>query len=337
MKKKFSYIALIFFCLAAILSIAGCNKDKQQYQKKTDHGQQYYKTSTPGQFLKKWMNKIKADSKTVVFLDLDDTVFSQPPNSIIRSDIYYFLRGNEKAKYPEMAEKEIHQRIRPLLMNVTNDLSYQLTDKLLPEVINELTRRGVTVVGLTAREKRFIPVTLKWLKQLNIQFSPVAEEAITDKTFHSPVIVKQGVLFAGGNKKGDIITALLRSKKIPQPEQILFMDDRADHVNSVDRALTAWDSKIKVSLVQCTYPEVAFKPHNGELITKELLRHLADGYQNQNKTVAKLLQTDPYTRELIASQYNISQNDKLLPDLFLEMHSGRQSDKIGNYKLASAL
>lgn len=293
--KKFSFHMMVSLLLISFAALANANDwFKQQ-------GVDYHETAEPGKFLLEWMKQEPAKKNGVILLDLDDTVFSTPPGKWLRPNIYYDLRQEQAAKHPELTFAEAGHRVNPLLVTAFLQLPYKLTDKQITKAINRLKKEGFTILGFTSREKDVIPDTLKWLKRLKVNFSQeLAEETITMGEGKHPLIIENGVVFAGNNKKGDALAKLLSLGKLGKPETIVFIDDRSDHLKTTTEAIVSAKQNIHFVPVLCTYPEVAFKPYDKKQVGHALLSFLVD--KQKQKKIGALLDSDAYTYEFVTEQ-----------------------------------
>ena len=67
-------------------------------------------------------------------------------------------------------------------------------------------------------------------------------------------MLEHGVVLVGqGNKKGDVLIALMEHKLLPTPQQVMLIDDHSRHLNSVQQAVMNFDSGITYAPVLCTY------------------------------------------------------------------------------------
>lgn len=294
MKNFFFNITLVMLLVSVAISVSVDDWFKQ-------HGVDYYETPAPGKFLLQWMKQKTLTKNTVILLDLDDTVFSTPADNWVRPDVYYNIREEQIKKYPNLTTKEVEHRIKPLLLRVFTSLPYLLTDKQLPKAINTLKAKGFTVLALTAREKRIIPNTLQWLKRLKVNFSrKLADDEIAIKKNNLPIIIKEGVIFVGPASKGDALNLLLNSGKLGKPETILFIDDRINHLKTTTTAVVSRKQNITFIPVLCTYPKITFKPYEAKQAARILLRFVYDNCEK--KEIKALLDSDPYTDEIVTQQ-----------------------------------
>lgn len=259
-----------------------------------------YTASKTGEFLKKWASEIDAPEDTLVLLDLDDTVISTPLDRWVRPSIFYHFRDQQLEKYPHYSPKQAGDRLDHLLVPVFLRLPYELTDGVLPEAISQLQKKGIKVLGFTAREEVVIPETMKTLKGLNVAFeSTLMEGEFSMENKHS-LYVKEGVVFIGhGNSKGTALIALLKSGKLGKPKKVLLVDDRMEHLKTTDEAVKTWDKSLEFIAVLCTYPEL-FRAYEDKPTKRELLHFIYELHADPR--IEALLESDPYTEEFVTEQ-----------------------------------
>jgi len=299
----------ITFVLLVISSVISANTN--DWFKKP--GVHYHETPTPGKFLLQWMDQQSLTKNTLILLDLDDTVFSTPADNWIRPNIYYNIRQEQARKHPELTPAEAGYRANPLLFFAVLSLPYQLTDQQLPSAIETLKNRGFSVFGFTSRERSIIPETLKTLQKLNIHFSQVPDYQLDMGKNKHPLIMKDGIIFAGNaNEKGAALTVLLDSGKLKKPDTIVFIDDRMNHLKTTTTAIVNRKKSITFFPVLCTYPEVAFKPYEAKPVARALLGFLLDNIGKRKEAIT-LLDSDAYTQELVAEQCGKQPDKESLP------------------------
>lgn len=139
----------------------------------------------------------------------------------------------------------------PLLMT-----QGKLIESKSPSSIKKLQEIGVKTIGLTAAmggeidkvsiEKRRV----EELKRVGIDFSNSFElpETIFSNfkkvIFGKPPVFKNGILFTNENDKGQVLVKFLKTIDW-KPKQIVFIDDRLDHLQTVEKALSQYESAIE--------------------------------------------------------------------------------------------
>lgn len=125
------------------------------------------------------------------------------------------------------------------------------------KTIQALQKRGIKVIALTAcstGKQGAIPSLTQWridhLRSLGFDFSkalPKKQKHVFTElaTSAKPApIYDEGILFSTGYTKGDVLTAFLKQEGLT-PSRIIFVDDRADNIESVEAALKTLGIKSK--------------------------------------------------------------------------------------------
>ncbi|AMO58321.1 hypothetical protein GZ77_21590 [Endozoicomonas montiporae] len=266
-------------------------------------------TAKPGQFLQQKLANGTLKKGSLVILDLDDTTITTPEGQWLgRSEMFYRLVDKEQRRSPDRTRQEIVNDIDPLLSFVYSRVPVQLTDSILPEVIQQLNSQNVLVIGMTARGMPVADVTRSQLKEVGITFSDTGAERLIALPEDRHFIVEHGVVMAGqGNKKGEVLTALINEKVLPVPEQVMLIDDRDRHLNTVRDALERFDPTITYRPVLCNYLKDK-KRFNAIESEQQLFDFL---YQwRDDKEVAHFVEQDAYSQGFIARCRNIPDRQK---------------------------
>jgi hypothetical protein len=100
-----------------------------------------------------------------------------------------------------------------------------------------LRQKNVKVIALTARNDELVDTTITQLEAMGVTFCRDVIKA-TDFYYHERLVrVKDGVVFANGQSKGEILTHF--QKSINTFKQVTFVDDGYHHAQSVFHALTS--------------------------------------------------------------------------------------------------
>ena len=301
--KLIRWLVAIWF-MAFIINPCQSSADsahKKQEQQET--------TSQPGLFLQQKLNDGTFNNQSLVILDLDDTTITTPEGQWLgRSEMFYYLVDKEMQRNPGRERQPVVADIDPLLTMVYGKVPVQLTDKTLPDTINRLISKGITVIGMTARGLPVADATRWQLKEVGITFSDTGTERFIALPGGRQSVIDHGVVLAGqGNKKGEVLIALIEHKLLPKPEQVMLVDDHVRHLDSVQQAVMNFDSGIAYVPVLCTYlkDKKRFDPVASE---QQLLDFL---YQWRNdKTVANFVEQDAYSQGFIAQCKAIPAREK---------------------------
>lgn len=176
--------------------------------------------------------------KTVIFFDLDDTVFDS--QSMVGSKAWrkYIIEATKKldttANWHDIFTYFLMQKF-PIKTVEENTNSF----------IKDLQDKGIVVCGLTARERtkwydmpntETDTLTVKQLTSVDVNFNNEGLENIFPDLSKDPEYFN-GVFFANTDLKGDFLLNLFE-KTANFPEKIIFIDDKDSQVESVAKALT---------------------------------------------------------------------------------------------------
>ena len=256
-------------------------------------------TSQPGLFLQQTFNDGTLNNQSLVILDLDDTTITTPEGQWLgRSEMFYYLVDREMQRNPGRTRQSIVDEIDPLLTMVYGKVPVQLTDETLPDTINHLISKGVTVIGMTARGLPVADATRRQLKEVGITFSDTGAERFIALPGDRQFVVEHGVVLAGqGNKKGEVLIALIENKLLPKPERVMLVDDNDRHLDSVQQAVMSFDSDITYVPVLCTYLK-GKKRFDSVESEQQLLDFL---YQwRHDRAVSNFVDQDAYSQGFIA-------------------------------------
>ncbi len=104
-------------------------------------------------------------------------------------------------------------------------------------VINDLQKRGVVTIALTARSLDLTYRTIEQLAQLGIHFNgtgPVKCPIIYGDG--KPAIYIEGIIFCGNHAKGEVLLDWFHQINY-HPHKIIFLDDKLKNVEAVKKIL----------------------------------------------------------------------------------------------------
>lgn len=171
---------------------------------------------------------------TAIFFDLDNTLVEPVQHfGSVQWGEHYEKRLLDTGK----TLKEVEAILQPYWNKLLPDLSMRLLDQTAPNIIRELQQKGHLVLGLTARDVVDAIYTHPLLDQYGIRFE--CEYADQEISMRYPAIFERGILFTGiHNTKGETLVELL--KQINHfPQRVLFVDDKLNHVQSLEGPLAA--------------------------------------------------------------------------------------------------
>lgn len=175
------------------------------------------------------------DEKTWFLVDLDNTLF-QGANAIGHAN--WFYDEVERLMKKGLTREEAFNEFYPTWVTSQKMCSVIPIEKEFVDLIHELQKKGIVVMGFTHRQPVIADATLKQVSSLGIDFTITAPSCMTfELNSKNPTLYKQGVLFVGDfNKKGEIFLPFL-AKIEKSPAKVVFIDDKLKNVEEVDRIL----------------------------------------------------------------------------------------------------
>lgn len=171
---------------------------------------------------------------TLLVFDLDNTLVE--PEGNIGSDQWYdyiVTALRRDGLDPAAAEAQAGALWTRMLAKV----KAKPVEELTPILVREQQKRGLKILGLTARGPEDAPATFAQLKAigLDLEKSAVAKD---DLAFAPGGLYSRGVYFVGdGPDKGKALLAFLERTGV-RPTRVVFVDDKPRHAKNVDAALT---------------------------------------------------------------------------------------------------
>lgn len=176
----------------------------------------------------------QAPSKTMVVCDIDNTlIMPREPLGSVAWGEYLLKRLQSKGvskKDSEIIEHILWKTIQPCI-------EVQTVDPRTAEIIEELKRRQIPVLGLTARFPEESWFTFDQLQSVNIDLTPQNE--LPQKLLQIPLepaaAYEKGILFSTTlNKKSSVLIKFLELHKMDLGG-IIFVDDKLHHVEDVEK------------------------------------------------------------------------------------------------------
>jgi len=171
------------------------------------------------------------DEKTLVFFDLDDTVFE--PEGELGSTLWSYHLADKLKNETGMGLMEAFGNVFPLWVLAQRYINLKTIDNS-DQIIKTIQQKGVNVIGLTNRPICVVEKTIEALERLGIKFSESHSDEIQleDDRDGRSGIFKNGVLFGNIGHKGDFLSNFLR-KIDHTPEKIFFIDDSKRNIRRV--------------------------------------------------------------------------------------------------------
>ncbi len=228
-------------------------------------------------------------SKTLILLDLDETLIKQKPGEFLgTSDMFYFLKAHI-AKEKGITVQQASDYIDPVLTELYKHINLVLTDEALSSWIEHLKNHGATVLGFTARGPNVADVTLGQLKKVNIRFSPI------NTTKNVKFFIKEGLYTIGQSQtKGQALEHLLASSCCTIHNQIVFLDDKIKHLNHAADIMRKFSTIEFLPVLITTNQKTAFNP---EEAMKQLC-HFFNTHTQDAGLQALIKQGNPWALEI---------------------------------------
>jgi len=173
--------------------------------------------------------------KTIVVCDLDNTLIvpCEPLGSVAWAE---YLQHKLQSKGVSKKDSEVVEHI--LWKTIQPHIEMQTVDPKTSEVINELKKRQIPILGLTARFPEDSWFTFAQLQSVDIDLS--LQKDLPQVNLQLPLepyaSYEKGVLFSTTvNKKSAVLIKFLELHKM-NLECVIFVDDKHHHVEDVENA-----------------------------------------------------------------------------------------------------
>lgn len=174
-------------------------------------------------------------NKTVIVLDIDNTIAQ--PECLLGSEEWVAHVINKWADATIIDSKARFLAIAPLYYDVIHAIDFIPIELITIDIIKELQRSGVIVIGLTARSFEIADRTIEQLYNIGIDLSHASvwhEELWHD--CHLQYCHKNGIIFCNGNDKGKVLTQIFDRLNYC-PVKIIAIDDKERHLQAIARAI----------------------------------------------------------------------------------------------------
>jgi hypothetical protein len=173
---------------------------------------------------------------TLVMFDLDNTLITPPAHSDLGSDQWFYALFQRELK-EGLTEQEAINTILPLYKQVIAYIDFVAVEHDTSVVVSSLQKRGISVIGLTARSLDLARRTVEQLAHIGIIFDKTdPEECPIKYGTGKPALYLGGIIFTGNYSKGEVVAAWLKQIDY-KPKKIIFIDDKLKNVVSVEQAL----------------------------------------------------------------------------------------------------
>ena len=288
--KKYKIIRLLpVLFLTITLNFAFINNDK---------GDVKIVTTTNFKKVNKHINRLlkkNAPSDILIVLDIDNTILTSSTD--LGGDIWYqWQRGKLNLKPTD------EQKVKCLFEDAIGLLyelgTTELTDTILPNLINNWQEKEIPVFALTSRSPRYRSATERELSRREIDFTktairPEGENLPTYRYYlKNEMSYMQGIMMTSGMNKGEMLQHILE-KTAQNFESIIFVDDSEKNVYNLEQQFK--NSGIDMTIFHYTKViEDRKKNNGGEVLTEEQAEKMDMDWKKLNATL-KVIFPDRYT------------------------------------------
>lgn len=175
------------------------------------------------------------DGNTWLVVDIDNTVF-EGKQALGHTEWFYdkaHMLMNEG-----MTLEEATRQCYPEWIEIQKVCPVKPVEAAFIPTLKRVQQDEIVIMGLTHRQPSLADSTIAQLSSLGWSFQPTAP---VEKSFvvpsSTPTLYTRGVLFTGEyNKKGEIFISFL-SMIDQRPEKVIFIDDKINHVEDVEKVL----------------------------------------------------------------------------------------------------
>ncbi|MDC9721558.1 MAG: DUF2608 domain-containing protein [Urechidicola sp.] len=288
--KKYKIIKLLpILILAIALNFAFIN---------SNNGEVKVVTTTNFQKVDSLVNELlnqKNSSNILVVLDIDNTILTSSTD--LGGDIWYqWQRG-------KLNVKPTDEQIVDCLFEDSIGLLYELgttelTDSILPTLINNWQEKEIPVFALTSRSPKYRAATERELSRREIDFTKTAlrpdGENLPNYRYYlkNEMSYMQGIMMTSGMNKGEMLQHILQ-KTGQNFESIIFVDDSEKNVYNLEQQFK--NSGIDMTIFHYTKVIEDRKIDNdGEILTEEQAERMHMDWKKLNATL-KAIFPDRYT------------------------------------------
>jgi phosphoserine phosphatase len=208
------------------------------------------------------------DRHTVIIFDIDNTL-AAPRDYCIGSDEWVTHEIN-KLMLRGMDAHTAWHTIKPLYIEIQNNIELALIEQEAIELIDFLQENGFSVIAVTARSLEISDRTLEQLKAIGIDFS---RSGIWHEEFTSTGDIlyryKNGTVFCHGNDKGTVLHNVLNHLSFV-PRKIIAVDDKEIHLHSIQQILHPDVSFVGIRYARLDTKVAAFNPMRAEIELRKL-------------------------------------------------------------------
>lgn len=170
-----------------------------------------------------------SNPKTLILIDIGQTLVKHK-DAVFSSKHEGWKRSWIQSQKPGLSRSDIIQALRIVEGDTKN---WELMDGNWPHLIAQAQKNGAKVVAFT---KTFLDSSLKGfcisnLKKMGLSLEDALHEFPSGKSYE----YDNGVIKTEANLKGPVLAEIVANLK-EKPEKIIFIDDRIEQVESVEKA-----------------------------------------------------------------------------------------------------
>lgn len=173
--------------------------------------------------------------ETLVILDIDDTLLI--PVQTLGTDAWFLSRLEHHLQTKKDHSLALDRALAEweAVRHITD---VQIVEEGTDEIINDMQKANIMVMGLTTQGLALATRTVMQLKSLSIDLSKTAP-SVQDSYFingQHGVLYRQGILFTSGTCKGEALIKFLESIHC-HPKNIVFINDKKTHLQDVEKSV----------------------------------------------------------------------------------------------------
>ncbi|HSX27129.1 MAG TPA: DUF2608 domain-containing protein [Chlamydiales bacterium] len=201
------------------------------------------------------------DETTWVLFDIDNTLLE---SSIQAGRAEWFHHEIRKLVAQGLDKETAEELFYPDWDRFMNHCPIRTPEPEIASLVKKVQKRCAASFALTSRHPPLSNLTLRQLKQLDIDFSRHAPASVLLKTPH-PTHWEEGILFASHhNPKGTLFRQFLEKSK-KQPPKIVFIDDTKHHLLDMEMEL----EKLGIEFIGVHYTKTFERPFEAEVAERE--------------------------------------------------------------------
>lgn len=180
--------------------------------------------------------------ETLLLLDIDDNLITSKQS--LGKDAWFKHFMGYLQKYKKMEPVDANEEASHLAGTINKITGVTVLQSDIPEIISTLQSMGVTILGLTSRNREFFAATTRQLKSVGLSNLVTTHKNIKsftiDKKLHAGF--KNGIIYAGDMSKGESLETvmkhpLMKPLDLHLKKRIIMMDDKESHINNILKAI----------------------------------------------------------------------------------------------------